>query len=1332
MDRPRSVVGALLATSSVVAMIAAGSGPARAACAAIGSSGFTNPIGTTIPCASASNTVINGNVVNAGTISPGSAFGISINGGTLNGAIVNSGTITTTTPPNPTGNGVFVFGAIVTGGISNSGSITSSGRDILVQATPSFGGGITNTGTLASVSTSGIQVFTVSTFTGGITNSGTITPSGIGILVDTVSTFTGGIVNSGTITSSPTQAGISVNNVRTFVGGINNSGTLSGAGASAAIIVNQVGSFGGGITNTGHIAFTGSGSSVAAIGVVDVSVFSGGISNAGTITAANGAGVRVGITFSTGSIHTASTFSGGIANVGTITAQTGIIVLGSQAFSGGISNSGTISVSGAGIQIGSVTIGGSSTTIIAPVQSFSGGITNTGTIAGNVGIHVIAGTTFGGGISNAGLITGNAGAGIQIGSITGSGAIVSIATFSGGIVNSGTIHASGNGIDVFAVTSFSNGITNSGTIAANGVGGRGIIVNAVSTLSGGISNSGTIAANGANGKGISVNAVSTFTGGINNSGSISAQSFGIVASAVSFSGGMVNSGTINSGNVAMYVVTSGSFAGGMLNTGTIISGASGIGAAHVSSFAGGITNAGRISAAGTTGGIFLQFVSAFSGGITNTGTISASIGPGIVVKDATATFLGGITNSGTISGVTGIAMIGGVTFSGAIANSGNITGTGGTAIDVSAAPNAMTINQSGGIIAGAIKLSPFADAVNVSGGTINGNIVGQGASNTVNFALGNGTFIYDSPFSISGIHQLNVNSGLVILDGSNAAANVAVNGGILEVGDASHPAAMLTATNGLTIAAGGTLEGHGTVVGNIGIPTGATLAPGGSIGTLNVTGNLSLATGSFYDIAVTAAGQNSKTVATGTATIAGGTVEVMEQPGTYPPSFKYTILTANGGVNGTFTNATSDFAFLTPVLSYDANDVFLTLSRNATFFQSLAQTPNQHSVGAALDASPLGSALLQPVLFQTAAGARQAFDALSGEVHGSVQSTLIDDSHYMRQAILGRLRQAGFTHAPDAMAALGFAGPVTVEGSGESPALGYASASGYPVKAAPRAAPALGSDVAFWSQGVAATGRIDGDSNAASAKRDLTGFFSGFDARFGEFARLGLAGGYSHSSLSVDARASSAGIDTAHLGGYAGATFGAVNLRAGAAYAFHTIDTSRTIVFPGFFDSAKARYDGGTGQIFGEIGYGVALGRIAAEPFVGLAWVHLRTDGFAETGGVAALNGAASGDDVGYSTLGARLATSYLLPNGMALIPRASAAWQHAFNDIAPTAALAFQNTGAGFSIAGVPLARDAALVETALDLRVNPHAKLGLSYSGQLAGHLQDHAVKGNFTWNF
>jgi len=35
----------------------------------------------------------------------------------------------------------------------------------------------------------------------------------------------------------------------------------------------------------------------------------------------------------------------------------------------------------------------------------------------------------------------------------------------------------------------------------------------------------------------------------------------------------------------------------------------------------------------------------------------------------------------------------------------------------------------------------------VTGGTINGNIVGAGASNTINFALGSGVFTYNSAFT---------------------------------------------------------------------------------------------------------------------------------------------------------------------------------------------------------------------------------------------------------------------------------------------------------------------------------------------------------------------------------------------------------------------------------------------------------------------------------------------------------------------------------------------------------------------------------------------------------
>jgi fibronectin-binding autotransporter adhesin len=122
---------------------------------------------------------------------------------------------------------------------------------------------------------------------------------------------------------------------------------------------------------------------------------------------------------------------------------------------------------------------------------------------------------------------------------------------------------------------------------------------------------------------------------------------------------------------------------------------------------------------------------------------------------------------------------------------------------------------------------------------------------------------------------------------------------------------------------------------------------------------------------------------------------------------------------------------------------------------------------------------------------------------------------------------------------------------------------------------------------------------------------SGFDYNYGQW-RVGLAGGYTYSNLSVAARASSASVDSFHVAGYAGSSFGAFNLRSGAAFSAHSIDTSRSIVFPGFNDQTRASYDGSTAQAFGELGYVMRFGQVAAEPFAGLSFVRVATDGVRE------------------------------------------------------------------------------------------------------------------------
>jgi outer membrane autotransporter protein len=499
---------------------------------------------------------------------------------------------------------------------------------------------------------------------------------------------------------------------------------------------------------------------------------------------------------------------------------------------------------------------------------------------------------------------------------------------------------------------------------------------------------------------------------------------------------------------------------------------------------------------------------------------------------------------------------------------------------------------------------------------------------------------------------------------------------------------------------------------------------------LNVSGNVSF-TGGVYQVETNLAGQSDKILATGTATLSGGTVQVVSPAGAYSSAVTYRILTANGGVSGAFSGGTDNLAFLTATLSYDANNVFLNLSRNPTFFQDQALTRNQRAAAGALDQFPTTNPLFLAAASLGRASIPGALDSLSGEIHASLQSTLVDDSLFVRDALEGRLRQASFAGTGGAMAALGIGGPAFAY-TDTSSAYASVGKSGFPVKAAPLAAQPPASDLTWWSQGIGAWGRISGDGNAADVSRSLAGFFTGVDRRYGDNWRLGVAGGYTNSSVNMNARASAANIDTAHLAAYAGADYGPLNFRSGAAFAWNTIGTSRTILFPGFIDNATAHYGASTSQLFGEVGYARAFGNLAVEPFAGLAYVHLDTGGFTEAGGGAALAGSRVTEDVGYSSLGLRIAESFALVNGMSIVPRVSAYWQHAYSDVTPTTALTFLSTGVSFSVAGVPLARDAAIVESGFDLQLSPRAKIGLSYFGELATHLNDHAVKGKFTWNF
>ncbi|AOO80640.1 autotransporter domain-containing protein [Bosea vaviloviae] len=563
--------------------------------------------------------------------------------------------------------------------------------------------------------------------------------------------------------------------------------------------------------------------------------------------------------------------------------------------------------------------------------------------------------------------------------------------------------------------------------------------------------------------------------------------------------------------------------------------------------------------------------------------------------------------------------------------------------------------------------------------------------------------------NISGVGTLTKQgSGKLILTGTNN-----------YTGPTSVLAGLLVVNGSLTgsaiTVAGGALGGSGTV-GSLIIASGGTVAPGNSIGTLNVAGNVAFAAGSTYQVELNAAGASDLVAATGTATLSGGQVQLLAAPGSYGLSTRYVILTAQGGVSGQFSGVTSNFAFLTPTLSYDATAVALTLARNAVAFADAAATRNQASAGRAAEALGTGNRVYDALVSSTLAEARAGFDALSGEAHAQAVSVAIETSHLVRDTIMNRLR------APFASST----SPGTVTGAFS------ADAPGRPRMAA---LPAPGFEARrfqLWGEAIGAQGRSDGDGNAASLDRRGGGMLFGaeFDSGGGETPwRVGVAGGFTRTRFDIDQRRSDGTQDAVHAALYGGARFGAVNLRAGAAYAWNQTNLTRFVGLNGFSDVLRFDGQGATAQAFAEVGYALPLGSVAFEPFVQVAAVSVHSDSGTEQGGTAALHLNGHDQSLGFSTLGLRAETQL---GATPLFARAMLGWRHAFGETTPTAVLAFAGAASPFRVYAAPVARDAMVAEVGLSWRVAGNVALGLGYNAALGNGARDHALRGRIDVTF
>lgn len=652
-------------------------------------------------------------------------------------------------------------------------------------------------------------------------------------------------------------------------------------------------------------------------------------------------------------------------------------------------------------------------------------------------------------------------------------------------------------------------------------------------------------------------------------------------------------------------------------------------------------------------------------------TIGSLAGSGSVALGSSRLGVGASNASTSFSGIlsgTGSLVKQG---SGTLTLTGQNTYTGGTTIDGG------TLIGNSASLQGAIVNNAALVFDQTTNGTFAGAISGSGAL----AKQGEGTLVLTGTSTLSG--ATTVTAGLLTVNGSLANSAVTLNGG--------------------------TIGGSGTI-GGLAV-SGGTVAPGNSIGTLNVIGAVGFGAGTTYRVELDATGASDRISATGTATLNGGQVQVLAATGAYAESTRYSILTAQGGVSGQFAGATSDLAFLTPVLSYGGNEVVLTMARNQVAFPAVAITRNQAGASYAAEALGTGNAIYERLLGATADQARAGFDALSGEAHAQAVSVAVEDSHLVRESILNRLR------AP-------FGSPVaggSIQGSFTADLPGRKSATVMP---APVFDP---SRFTIWGEAIGAKGSTDRDGNAGSLHRSGGGMLLGMEMKSDTIGaaqwRLGVAGGYTQTDFDIDARSAKGELSSAHGAIYGGTRLGAISFRAGAAYAWSETDMRRQVSLPGFTDNLRLDGRSATAQAFAEIGYGVTLGPVALEPFAQIAAVTIRTDRAAEQGGPAALVVLGRDQRLGFTTLGLRAEAQL---GALPLIARGMLGWRHAFGDTTPAADLAFVTGVTPFRSYAAPLARDTLLAEAGLAWKASSSTTLGLSYGAALSNSTRDHALKG------
>ena len=1103
-------------------------------------------------------------------------------------------------------------------------------------------------------------------------------------------------------------------------------GTTIRAGASLQLgNGGGAGSITGDVLNNGTLAFEHGGTSA----------FDGVVSGNGNLKVVGGTEVLSSVNTYTGSTTIDSNATLALTGAGSVAASNGVLANGAFDISQASGNVPITTLSGNG----EVVLGDRTLLLTTAHGTFDGVISGNGGLDVLTGIETLTGAnTYGGTttiasgamlalsgngsafnstvLDNGTLDTSQSNIGVAVGGLAGNGVVIlgsmgmTLAaaddTFTGTILGSGGLTVSGGTQTLTAASPFTGEVL----IDSN----AGLILSGAGSVSqaSGVSDDGTFDISGTtNGTSITTlsgngsvslgdkpltlsNASDTFAGNIGGTGDL------IVAAGTEvLSGGNAYTGATHiasgatlalggTGSIAdSHVVdVDGAFDIGGTSAGASVTSLSGSGSVVLGAqtlkltdagdtFAGVIGGSGALQVNG--GSEVLAGTNTYTGGTTIARGATLQLGNG----GTTGSIVGGVANDGSLvfDRSDDVEYVDNVSGRGRVVKlntdtvllSGANSYTGGTTL----AAGTLGIGSAGAIGTGTLDMAAFTTISFANSFTLANRItlsgdptvdVASGVTTTLSGSIADGTESGD---------LVKTGQGTLVLDGvSTYTGATEVANGTLDVQG--------SAVSTVTVDDGATVSGIGTV-GGLNVLGGGTVTPAGDrVGTLAVTGNVRFASGSRYQIDGTNAGASDLIHATGTATLNGGSVIGLLAGTGWQALTSYTILSADGGVSGSFENATSNFAFLAPTLSYDANHAYLVLKRNDADFASVAATRNQGATAEAAQSLASGSPVYDRLVGLDAGQARAAFEQLSGASLAGARTAVVNDSRYVRDAIGNHLHG--------------------VDGASSSDAQG-----------------------SVWSSTWGHWGKDTGDINTGRQTSNGSGLLVGADRSFGDI-RLGAIIGHGQLSTSSGPDDSHGTVD--HAGIYLGADLGPWQLQGGAAHSWYQLTSHRSIEVEGLAGSADARYDVGVTQVYADGGFRIDLGKGSITPFVNMArtWVH--QGNIAEQGNPAALRVQSNGSSVDAGTAGLR--ASFAPRKGMEL--HASVGYQRAWGELRSTDTQRFAGGGDSFTVSGVPVARNAGLADVGVKFDLRSNLSVDASYHGQFSGVTKDQSARLSLNMTF